>query len=190
MSDSRAALLAAAAEEFARDGPKGARIQAIVARAGVNERMIYHHFGSKDDLYAAVLEDQSHGLVQAWRQLIDRAAQLPPYEGMRMALAGFADQFAKRPLLTAASASRGGAAVPEAAGAVGAWPARGSLPRRRPVRGRLRRGDERPGRQRRPGATRRGLPQERRVRRRPGQARGPGRRPAGGGEDRTTRAEG
>jgi AcrR family transcriptional regulator len=101
MSDSRAALLAAAAEEFARHGPKGARIQAIVARAGVNERMIYHHFGSKDDLYAAVLEDQSHGLVQAWRQLIDQAAQLPPYEGMRMALAGFADQFAKRPLLVA-----------------------------------------------------------------------------------------
>jgi len=101
MSDSRAALLAAAAEEFARHGPKGARIQAIVQRARVNERMIYHHFGSKDGLYTAVLEAQASGLVEAWRQIIDQAADLPPYEGMRMALAGFADQFAARPLLVA-----------------------------------------------------------------------------------------
>jgi AcrR family transcriptional regulator len=101
MTDSRAALLAAAAEEFARHGPKGARIQAIVQRAGVNERMIYHHFGSKDGLYAAVLEAQAHGLVQAWGQLIDKAAELPPYEGMRMVLAGFAELFAARPLLVA-----------------------------------------------------------------------------------------
>src|SRR5213596_891126 len=94
MSDSRAALLAAAAEEFARYGRKGARIQAIVQRAGVNERMIYHHFGSKDGLYAAVLEAQGHGLVEAWRKLVDQAAELPPYQGMRAVLAGFADSLA------------------------------------------------------------------------------------------------
>jgi AcrR family transcriptional regulator len=101
MTDSRSALLAAAAEEFARHGPKGARIQAIVGRAGVNERMIYHHFGSKDGLYTAVLEAQAHGLVQAWRQLVDQAAELEPYEGMRTVLAGFADLYAARPLLVA-----------------------------------------------------------------------------------------
>jgi AcrR family transcriptional regulator len=101
MTDSRSALLAAAAEEFARHGPKGARIQAIVQRAGVNERMIYHHFGSKDGLYAAVLEDQALGLIQAWRQIIDTAATMEPYEGMRTVLAGFADVYAARPLLVA-----------------------------------------------------------------------------------------
>jgi AcrR family transcriptional regulator len=101
MTDSRAALLAAAAEEFARHGPKGTRIQAIVRRAGVNERMIYHHFGSKDGLYHAVLEAQAQGLVQAWRRIIDSAAEMEPYEGMRTVLAGFADQFAARPLLVA-----------------------------------------------------------------------------------------
>jgi AcrR family transcriptional regulator len=101
MRDSRSALLAAAAEEFARHGPKGARIQAIVGRAGVNERMIYHHFGSKDGLYTAVLEAQAHGLVQAWRRIIDQAATMAPYEGMRTVLAGFADLFAARPLLVA-----------------------------------------------------------------------------------------
>lgn len=101
MTDSRSALLAAAAEEFARHGPKGARIQAIVERAGVNERMIYHHFGSKDGLYTAVLEAQAQGLVQAWRQLVDQAAELEPYEGMRTVLTGFADLYAARPLLVA-----------------------------------------------------------------------------------------
>lgn len=101
MRDSRSALLAAAAEEFARHGPKGARIQAIVQRAGVNERMIYHHFGSKDGLYTAVLEAQAHGLVEAWRQVIDTAAEMEPYAGMRTVLAGFADLFAARPLLVA-----------------------------------------------------------------------------------------
>lgn len=101
MTDSRSALLAAAAEEFARHGPKGARVQAIVERAGVNERMIYHHFGSKDGLYHAVLEAQAQGLVQAWRRIIDSAAEMEPYEGMRTVLAGFADQFAARPLLVA-----------------------------------------------------------------------------------------
>jgi AcrR family transcriptional regulator len=101
MTDSRSTLLAAAAEEFARHGLKGARVQAIVERAGVNERMIYHHFGSKDGLYAAVLEAQAHGLVAAWHRIIKQAVAMEPYEGMRTVLAGFADQFAARPQLVA-----------------------------------------------------------------------------------------
>jgi AcrR family transcriptional regulator len=103
MTDSRSALLAAAAEEFARHGPKGARIQAIVERAGVNERMIYHHFGSKDGLYAAVLEAQASGLIEAWRRIVEEAAEMEPYEGMRRALTGFAELQAARPLLVALS---------------------------------------------------------------------------------------
>ena len=101
MRDSRAALLGAAAEEFARHGLRGARVQAIVQRAGVNERMIYHHFGSKDGLYTAVLEAQAHGLVEAWRRVIDQAAAMAPYEGMRAVLTGFAGTFATRRLLVA-----------------------------------------------------------------------------------------
>lgn len=48
-------LLAAAEMEFAAHGLRGARVQAIVDRAGVNERMLYHHFGDKDGLYRAVI---------------------------------------------------------------------------------------------------------------------------------------
>jgi len=53
--DVRQELLDAATEEFARYGLDGARMHLIVERAGINERMIYHHFGSKVALYEAVL---------------------------------------------------------------------------------------------------------------------------------------
>jgi AcrR family transcriptional regulator len=54
----RRAILDAAVAEFCAVGPAGARIDAIAAAAGVNKRMLYHYFGSKDGLFAAVLDDQ------------------------------------------------------------------------------------------------------------------------------------
>src|SRR5262245_29093907 len=100
-ADSRRALLDAAAHEFARFGPQGARIRAIVERAAVNERMIYHHFGSKDGLYRAVLEDQWYGLVAAWSPIVAEAAALEPRPGLRRAFAGLLGLLLDRPLLPA-----------------------------------------------------------------------------------------
>jgi AcrR family transcriptional regulator len=97
--DSRAALLAAAAEEFALHGPQGTRIQAVVTRAGVNERMIYHHFGSKDGLYKAVIEDQMHHLALAWLPRLDEAVTMSPKEGIRAGFMSWAEVFETRPLL-------------------------------------------------------------------------------------------
>ncbi|MEA5366176.1 TetR/AcrR family transcriptional regulator [Amycolatopsis sp., V23-08] len=101
MSDSRALLLAAAAEQFAKHGPRGTRVQDIVKAAGVNERMIYHHFGNKDGLYAAALAAQQDGLMAAWQPVLDEAVTLDPYPGMRMALRAFAQNLMARPLLVA-----------------------------------------------------------------------------------------
>jgi AcrR family transcriptional regulator len=53
---SRGLILEAAAEEFARSGLGGARVDRIAAQAGVNVRMLYYYFRSKDDLFLAVLE--------------------------------------------------------------------------------------------------------------------------------------
>jgi len=50
-------IMQAATGEFARHGLGGARVDAIAERAGANKRMLYHYFGSKDDLYLAVLEN-------------------------------------------------------------------------------------------------------------------------------------
>jgi AcrR family transcriptional regulator len=36
-------------------GLGGARVDRIASQAGLNKRMIYHYFGSKDDLFSAVL---------------------------------------------------------------------------------------------------------------------------------------
>jgi AcrR family transcriptional regulator len=90
-------LLGAAAEEFAIYGFKGARVQAIVKRAGVNERMIYHHFGSKEGLYAEVMLMQRIALGTAWTPILDEAAELEPYEGMKLALSGYFELVTARP---------------------------------------------------------------------------------------------
>ena len=50
-------VLDAAKVEFARHGLAGARVDAIADRAKANKQMIYHYFGSKQDLFLAVLED-------------------------------------------------------------------------------------------------------------------------------------
>ena len=73
MSESKAILMAAAAEQFAKYGPRGTRVQDVVKAAGINERMIYHHFGSKDALYAAVMREQRTRLGEAWRPALDPA---------------------------------------------------------------------------------------------------------------------
>ena len=52
----RALVLEAAAAEFARYGLGGARVDRIAAQAGVNVRMLYYYFTSKDALFLAVLE--------------------------------------------------------------------------------------------------------------------------------------
>ncbi len=52
----RQVLLAAARAAFAERGFDGARVDDIARRAGLNKQLVYHYFGSKDALYAAVLE--------------------------------------------------------------------------------------------------------------------------------------
>ena len=53
----KAAVLAAATREFAEHGLGGARIELIAKRARANKQLIYYYFGSKEELYIAVLEE-------------------------------------------------------------------------------------------------------------------------------------
>jgi TetR/AcrR family transcriptional regulator len=52
----RARILAVAMREFASRGFEGATTDDVAAKARVNKRMIYHYFGSKEQLYLEVLE--------------------------------------------------------------------------------------------------------------------------------------
>jgi TetR/AcrR family transcriptional regulator len=58
--DTRAAILAAAEQVFAKGGQAGARIDEIAATAGVNKALLYYYFKSKGGLYEAVMEDHFH----------------------------------------------------------------------------------------------------------------------------------
>ncbi|MEV2278157.1 TetR family transcriptional regulator [Nocardiopsis sp. NPDC049922] len=53
----RARLLAAARSEFAAYGMSGARVDRIALNAGINKERIYSHFGSKADLFTAVVAE-------------------------------------------------------------------------------------------------------------------------------------
>jgi AcrR family transcriptional regulator len=79
-TQAREKLMKTATAEFARHGFAGARIARIVKRAGSNPRMIYHYFGSKSELYIAVLENALGGL-RAIELRLD-VEHLDPLEGL------------------------------------------------------------------------------------------------------------
>ena len=56
-------LLEAAIEVFAEWGPKAATVDEISAKAGLNKRMLYHYFGSKEKLYQQSLIHMYHQLL-------------------------------------------------------------------------------------------------------------------------------
>jgi AcrR family transcriptional regulator len=64
-SDTKRRLLEAAAGEFSRYGLAGARVDRIAHTAHANKQAIYAHFGSKDQLFARVLDDHVRALVDA-----------------------------------------------------------------------------------------------------------------------------
>jgi AcrR family transcriptional regulator len=55
LARTRESLLKAALAEFAAHGLTGARCSAIAQRAGVNKRMLFYCFGSKENLYREIL---------------------------------------------------------------------------------------------------------------------------------------
>jgi AcrR family transcriptional regulator len=77
----KAVILTAAAAEFAARGFSGAFVDTIAARTHVNKRMIYYYFGSKRDLYVAVLKNEYKQIREAEQQLdLDH---LPASEALR-----------------------------------------------------------------------------------------------------------
>src|SRR5258708_9813962 len=75
----RAAILQAALEEFANEGPSGGRTDEIARRAGVNKALLYYYFKDKEGLYAAALEHVFSGLIARVSSVLDRT-DLPPRE--------------------------------------------------------------------------------------------------------------
>jgi AcrR family transcriptional regulator len=66
---SRAGIVAAAIDEFAARGFKGASMDAIAARTHTTRALINYYFGSKEKLYIAVLEQVYAGIREAEGEL-------------------------------------------------------------------------------------------------------------------------
>jgi AcrR family transcriptional regulator len=74
-------ILQVAAEEFAKYGLSGARVDAIAARTHTTKRMIYYYFESKEGLYVAVLERAYSGIRQIESSM--KLDQLDPETALR-----------------------------------------------------------------------------------------------------------
>jgi len=80
----RARLLAAGRKLFATDGFATVSTQAIVDAAGVTRGALYHQFGDKAGLFAAVYEEVERDLVAAIVTRIGAAAPESQLEAMRI----------------------------------------------------------------------------------------------------------
>lgn len=89
----KAQILDAALKEFAAHGYDGSTIHKIARRAACNPRLIYHYFGSKDDLYLAALR-QVYSEIRAEESKL-QLDTLPPREAI-VRLAGFTFDFFDR----------------------------------------------------------------------------------------------
>ena len=77
----RDAILAKAAELFARQGYNGASLADIAVACGVSKALLYHYCASKEDLLDAIIEQHLADLLAAVRAADDPAA--PPDARLR-----------------------------------------------------------------------------------------------------------
>jgi TetR/AcrR family transcriptional regulator len=94
--ESRAAILHAAALEFAEHGIAGARTDSIAREARVNKALLYYYFKDKETLYGAVLDDAFAGLKKAVFRVLD--SNLPPGEKVLEYAMAYFDFIASNPL--------------------------------------------------------------------------------------------
>ncbi len=87
--ESRAAILQAAAHEFAEHGIAGARTDAIACAAKVNKALLYYYFKDKETLYGAVLDEAFSGLKATVFRALD--GDLPPREKMMAYVGAYFD---------------------------------------------------------------------------------------------------
>lgn len=74
-------IIDAALHEFSNKGFDGARVDEIALKAGINKNVLYHHFGSKDGLFVAVLKYTYQNIRAKQQDLQLRTVE--PEAGMR-----------------------------------------------------------------------------------------------------------
>ena len=90
-----ARILDAAKKEFAKKGLGGARVDVIAEKAHANKRMIYHYFGSKDELFQKVIESAYIDIRSAEQKL--NLDHLNPKEALEKLIIFTWDYYLKNP---------------------------------------------------------------------------------------------
>lgn len=88
-------IIVAAREEFAKSGYDGARMDRVSELSGMSKGLLYHHFGSKENLFIAVLEDIYQELRSQNEELI--FDDVEPEEGIRQLISHTYRYFAEHP---------------------------------------------------------------------------------------------
>ena len=88
-------IIAVAMREFAEKGLRGARVNDIAARTRTTKPMIYYHFGSKEKLYATVMEE-AYGEVRS-KELGLHLDDLSPEKAMQRLVEVTFDHHAAHP---------------------------------------------------------------------------------------------
>jgi AcrR family transcriptional regulator len=91
----RRSIIGAARALFANKGYSGTTVDEIVAKAKTTKPMLYYYFGSKEGLFAAVLEDVYTGMREIENSL--RVTDLPAAEAMRKVVQVTFDYHANNP---------------------------------------------------------------------------------------------
>ena len=94
--ESRAAILQAAAHEFAEHGIAGARTDAIAREANVNKALLYYYFEDKETLYGSVLDNAFSGLKTTVFKVLDSG--LAPKDKVLAYVGAYFDFIAANPL--------------------------------------------------------------------------------------------
>ena len=88
-SATRRALLDAARDQFAERGFSGTGREQVAAAAGVTRGALYHHFGTKEGLFRAVVEELEAGLAE--RVATAALAGTDPVDELRRGCLAFLD---------------------------------------------------------------------------------------------------
>lgn len=94
--ESRAAILHAAAREFAEQGIAGARTDSIARTARVNKALLYYYFQDKETLYGAVLDNAFGGMKAKVFSVLD--SDLAPREKILAYVGAYFDFIASSPI--------------------------------------------------------------------------------------------
>ena len=78
MAEKRAAILDAAWPIFLRDGWVGASLERVAAESGISKMTVYRHFGTKEELFEALVEEMC-------RRMLAGAEAAAPAAGLSLA---------------------------------------------------------------------------------------------------------